>query len=148
MQELKKDLFSDSTISLMDAICATTNGVVKTNGRNVMGVGCALTARNKFPDIDLKLGKLIKKNGNIVQIIISNPKPIVAFPTKTVYWEKSSIELIKSSIQQLLFLTNLMGWERVILPRPGCSNGGLDWLSQIKPLIEQILDERFYVTSL
>lgn len=146
MKELQLNLFSDSTINLMDAICVTTNGVVRKNGRAVMGAGCALSAKNKFPDIDLKLGKLIKQNGNIVQIIITNPKPIISFPTKVVFWEKSSIPLIEQSVLQLVKLTNEMGWKKVILPKPGCNNGGLDWISQIKPLLEQNLDERFIIS--
>lgn len=146
-KEITGDLFSNSTIKFADAICVTTNSIVKNTGRAVMGAGCALDAKIKFPDIDLKLGKLIKENGNIVQIILNDPKPILSFPTKTIFWEPSKISLIEKSLRELIYLTNHNSWTKVVLPRPGCNNGGLSWLSQIKPILEQILDERFYIIS-
>jgi hypothetical protein len=145
MNEIKGNLFSEIIMNFSDAICVTTNGVIKQNGKNVMGAGCALDAKNKFKGIDLKLGNLIKQNGNIVQIIMEYPKPIVAFPTKNNYWEKSDVNLIKQSLNQLITLTDKMKWKKVVLPRPGCNNGGLSWFGLIKPLLEQILNERFYV---
>jgi hypothetical protein len=147
MKEISGDVFSVPIINFADAICITTNSVIKNNGRVVMGAGCALSAKNKFKDIDLKLGNLIKENGHIVQIIIWEPKPIISFPTKVNYWENSRSSLIELSIEQLINLTNQMKWEKVVLPRPGCSNGGLNWISQIKPLIEKKLDDRFFVIS-
>lgn len=145
MNELKGNIFSLDIINFADAICITTNGNIKKTGKAVMGAGCALDARNKYPNIDLKLGKLIKSNGNIVQIIMHQPKPIISFPTKNNFFETSKISLIEKSIIQLINLTNLMGWGKVVLPRPGCSNGGLEWFSQVKPLLEQKLDNRFWI---
>jgi len=40
-----------------------------------------------------------------------------------------------------------MKWKKVILPRPGCNNGGLSYVGIIKILLEQILDERFYIIN-
>ncbi len=147
MKVIHGDLFSKTIMKFADAICITTNGVIKKDGRNVMGRGCALDAKNKFKDIDLKLGNLIKENGNIVQIILWQPKPIISFPTKDNFWGKSTVSLIKISLIQLISLTDQMNWKKVILPRPGCNNGGLSWIGLIKPLLEQILDERFLVIS-
>ena len=147
MKEISGDLFSLTIINFADAICITTNGVVKKTGKAVMGAGCALSAREKFKNIDLQLGTLIKENGHIVQIIIYEPKPIISFPTKMNYWENSRFSLIETSIQQLIILTDQMKWNKVILPRPGCNNGGFNWLSQIKPFIEQKLDDRFWVIN-
>jgi hypothetical protein len=147
MKEISGDAYSVLILNFADAICITTNGVVKKNGRSVMGAGCALSAKNKFKDIDLKLGNLIKENGHIVQVIIWEPKPIISFPTKVKYWENSRLSLIEESIEQLINLTNQMKWNKVVLPRPGCSNGGFNWISQIKPLIEKKLDDRFLVIS-
>ena len=147
MKEISGDLFSLTILNFADAICITTNGVVKKNGRSVMGAGCALSAKNKFKDIDLKLGNLIKENGHIVQVIIWEPKPIVSFPTKLNYWENSRFNLIEDSIEQLVLLTDKMKWNKVVLPRPGCSNGGFNWVVQIKPVIKKKLDDRFFVIS-
>jgi len=147
MKEIYDNFLSDKIIKFSDAICVTTNGIVKKDGRNVMGAGCALEAKYKFKDIDLKLGNLIKENGHIVQIIIWEPKPIISFPTKFNYWEKSLVELIEKSLKELVILTDQMKWKKVILPRPGCNNGGLSWFGLIKPLLEQILNERFWIIN-
>lgn len=147
MKEISGDLFSLTTLNFADSICITTNSVIKKNGRAVMGAGCALFARDKFRDIDLKLGSLIKENGHIVQVIIWEPKPIISFPTKINYWENSRFSIIEKSIEQLVTLTNKMEWNKVVLPRPGCNNGGFNWIMQIKPFIRKKLDDRFWIIS-
>lgn len=150
MKEITGNVFSSSLLTFADAICVTTNGFVKKNGKAVMGAGVAKQARDKFEGIDSDLGRLIKRNGNIVQVIrhiqIKGKRlSIVSFPTKYNWWEKSDLKLIENSIKQLLVEMNHNHWGRVILPRPGCKNGKLSWLSEVKPLLEIYLDERFYI---
>ena len=36
----------------------------------------------------------------------------------------------------------------IAIPRPGCSNGGLNWEIDVKPIIEPLLDDRFIIYSL
>jgi hypothetical protein len=141
MKIINGEIFSDNIINFSDAICITTNGNIKKDGKNVMGAGIALLAKNRFKDIDIKLGNLIKTNGHVVQIIIIEPKPLVSFPTKYNYWDKSSVKLIEKSLIELVNLTDKMGWKKVILPKPGCNNGGSSWSRIIKPLVEQILNQ-------
>jgi hypothetical protein len=34
-------------------------------------------------------------------------------------------------------------WQRVVLPRAGCGNGGLNWEMAVRPVLADILDDRF-----
>jgi len=150
VREISGDMFSPVYIKFADAICVTTNGVVKKNGKAVMGAGNALQARKIFKGLDLDLGRLIKKNGNIVQIIrfemIHGKKiPIISFPVKHNWWEKADLELIRKSLDQLSAEIKFNQWKKVILPRPGCMNGKLSWLTEVKPLLELFMDDQIYV---
>lgn len=149
MNEIVADMFSEKVVSLANAICLTTNGFVKKNGCCVMGAGNARQARDKFKGIDKKLGNLIKENGNIVQIVWEVGSTFVlSFPVKHNWWEKADVDLVESSTKQLVELTDRMGWKKVILPRPGCHNGKLKWLSEVKPILRKYLDNRFYIINL
>lgn len=125
----------------------TTNGTIKKNGCAVMGRGCALEALEMFPGINKVLGDLIRKNGNIVQILMETPQIIVAFPVKHNWWEEADIDLIRLSSQQLVELADKTGWKNVVLPRPGCGNGGLFWHTGVHPIIGPIFDDRFTIVT-
>ena len=152
LKEISGNMFSSSLLKFADVICITTNGFVKKNGRAVMGAGNAKQARDMFKDIDLDFGKALKENGNIVQIIryenlVDKELPIVSFPVKHNWWEMADLELIRNSLKQLLIMMIYNDWKKVILPRLGCSNGKLNWLSEVRPLLEEYLDERVYVVD-
>lgn len=133
----------------VDAICITTNGYVKQNGRAVMGRGVAWQATQKFPGIDRILGTAIRRDGNHVhQLEPRGLSPaVVSFPVKH-YWDQPArLPLIEQSAYELLDLTEREEWKRVVLPRPGCGNGCLSWAS-VKPILVPILDDRFLVYEL
>ena len=125
-------------------ICITTNGYVKKNGECVMGKGCALECKQRFPDIPFKLGNLIKTYGNKVFYLDNH---IVSFPVKHNWFEKADLILIEKSCKELVELINLNeNVKKVILPRPGVGNGKLSY-SDVKPILEKYLDDRFYIIS-
>lgn len=108
-----------------DFICITTCGVINSRGDLVMGRGIALEAKQRYPKLPTILGGAVKFQGMRVEIVAS--LKLIAFPTKAHYKEKSSINLILRSTLQLLEKShNIQG--RILLPRPGCSNGRLDGL--------------------
>mgnify|MGYP002813789350 CR=1 FL=1 len=142
MHEIVGDLWDQ----ICDARCITTNGYIKKNGAAVMGRGCALEAREKYQDIDLAFGTLLKSKGNKVQVLIpkTHEPALVAYPVKRLWWEPAVPDLIVRSAVELDMIASIEGWKKVVLVRPGCGNGQLNW-SDVKPLIKDILDNRFYI---
>lgn len=135
-----------------DALCVTTNGVVKKNGDAVMGKGIALEAKERFPTLPTILGRKLASSGNNVHYLCHanvgaelNSVALISFPTKHHWRERASLELIKRSAYQLVKLADKNGWEKIILPRPGCGNGGLVWATEVRPVLEPVLDDRFHV---
>lgn len=140
--EIIGDLFDYSVIVI------PTNGVVKDDGRLVMGAGVAKQAKDRFRDIDLILGKKVASNGNYVHVIdFEFDKIIFSFPTKHHYNESSDIKLIEKSIKQLCNQTNWCELNEVYLPRVGCGLGNLDWITEVKPLLSGYLDDRFIIVT-
>ena len=157
-----------------NAMCITTNGFRKENGEGVMGRGCAKTAADKWPQLPRLLGNAIRQNGNKTQILATvGDLTIVAFPTKKDFgfcakdgenvvshmvarfkpgnkvpgWAlKSDYSLIELSARQLVDLANYYRWKKVILPKPGCGFGELDW-NKVESILSSILDDRFDVVT-
>lgn len=125
-----------------DAICITTNGKVKKDGKAVMGAGVAKACRDYFKGSDKNLADMLKRNGNCTQLFDTRDGvSIIAFPTKEDWRDASDIELIKRSSEQLVELMNTYGFNSVLLPQPGCTNGGLEW-DYVREIIQPILDDR------
>ena len=125
----------------------TTNGAVRRDGACVMGRGCALEAKNKFPRIDLKLGELLREHGNRVMRLGRYDGVVIAsFPVKSHWREEADPALIRRSACQLVAIAEKFGYERVVIPRPGCGNGRLQW-ADVRPILAEVLDDRFSVVT-
>lgn len=152
-----------------DAVCVTTNGYVKANGENVMGRGCAAQVAKQMPDVPKILGSLITTQGNHVHYLNqSNGVALLSFPVKPVTikynlyldvvkhmqdkfnkgdivpgWAATAdIEIIEQSAKELVAYVDSTKWQRVLLPRPGCGAGELEW-EIVKPILDKYLDDRF-----
>ena len=143
MQEVRGNLWTHEPPP--DVRAVTTNGVVRTNGRLVMGVGCALEARERHPGIDTALGALVRTHGNHVHYVPRSA--LVSFPVKEHYRMRASVALIEQSARELVALADAHAWTRVLVPRPGCGAGGLDWLLDVRPVLQREWDARFIVIS-
>ena len=143
MIEIRGNIFDQKC----DAICITTNGIIKKNGEAVMGAGIALQAKIKYPQLPKLLAEKIAQEGNrVYSFKLDDDRSIVTFPTKNHWRDDSDIELIKQSLLQLVWMTTQNEWEKVCLPRPGCSNGKLKW-TDVKRYVSK-LDDRFIVVNL
>ena len=159
-----------------DAIVITTNGYVKGNGEAVMGRGCALEAANRHRELPGLLGRALTAHGNHCHRFDFPDISLVTFPVKpqsmylfgaahiksyVVGYKQASIRppcnvsgwmlkaqlpLIDRSAKELVEIVDNAGWEKVLLPRPGCGAGELDWPT-VRSYLEPILDYRFTVAT-
>ena len=148
MKEIKGNLWNQPDA---DAICITTNGCRRKDGACVMGRGCALEVKKLYPGIDFVLGTLLEKSGNHVHGMgkhhkLNEKQFILSFPVKHHFRDKADITLIERSSKELVKITDKAGFKKVVIPRMGCGYGRLDWIF-VKRIIENILDDRFYVIN-
>lgn len=155
MKEIKGNIFDQTDA---DAICVTTCGVVKSNGELVMGAGIAKQFANRYPLLAKHLGGLVstygnqvygysKSYGSNVYVTKKEHRPVVfSFPTKHDWKDPSSLKLIEESAEQLVEKANFCDFTKIVLPRPGCGLGQLNW-EDVKAVIEPILDDRFYIIT-
>lgn len=116
----------------------TTNGTRKRNGACVMGRGCASEAKAKWPWLPNLLGAYIHDEGNHVYRF--DDIQLLSFPVKHNWWEKADPELIKQSVAELKDMCfGQFDETEIVIPRPGCGNGGLRW-EDVKPLLEILPD--------
>lgn len=148
------------------AIGIPTNGFIKRNGDGVMGAGLAKEAMSRFPGISYELGSHLKKNGNTVGWLLTQPQ-ILAIPVKPVsikintqsdfkyilsrvknnysigstvpgFHCKASISLIKQSLIQLIDFIGKYCLNKVYIPLLGCGNGGLSYSKDLFPLLSKL----------
>ncbi len=108
-----------------------------------MGAGVAKQASLRYPGLPRILAEHVRKNGNIPCLVPGYK--IVSFPTKYNWKDPSDLLLIRESARKIADILPIDS--SCELSKPGCGNGGLKW-EQVKPLIEDILDDRFTVFSL
>lgn len=134
-----------------EAVCVTTNGVVKADGHAVMGAGIAKQADQLF-NLSKRLGDYINQYGNRVfnmgkytngsQLIT-----VITFPTKHHWKNDSDINLIIKSCEQLVEVCDKFGITKCYLTPPGCGCGNLSWENTVKPWVSLALDDRFIVVD-
>lgn len=141
----------------VDAIVCTTNNVIKSNGSLVMGRGIAAQFKETFKGIDYRWGKLVEgyqEGGhNDYGIILDGPNKynhnsiyLIGLQTKREWFDPSPIDLVEFSCRKLFDLANLLCWSSIIMTKPGCGNGGLDWKVVEKKI--KFLDDRFTIVEL
>jgi len=170
MKQVKGDLWAHPA----NIVVITTNGSIRRDGHAVMGRGVAKQAKDRFPHISKALAGLIKKSGNHVyylgafmrdlppkisdgsildSVTDSEMKHIIAFPVKHEWHQLASIDLILRSVIELNYLCHIIlpgaaiETDIIAMPRPGCGNGGLDWLKDVRPIVEPHLNDRYVIVE-
>jgi hypothetical protein len=122
-------------------IVITASGSLTRDGRAVLGRGVARQAAHRFPEIADRLGRLLAEQGSHVFDLGDD---IVSFPVEDTAWSLPDLRIIARSARELRALADAAGWQKIVVPRPGCGGGGLAW-HEVKPLLEPWFDERFVV---
>lgn len=162
MQEAKGNIWDFPEQYKVDALCILTNMTVKRDGNLIMGGGQALEAMNRYPLLPKLFGREYTnrtrngKNLDEIDPIIALPGAdhewTISFPTKYEPRLNSDLGLIERSARSLVkFADGLEGGkyalESILLPRPGCGLGGLNWEKQVRPLLNDLFDDRFLVLT-
>lgn len=165
MKERKTDLFETIYEDDVDAICITTNGQYTRQGPAAMGGGCAGVCARRWPETASKLGKLLRNIGVNVPFVIGaldkdgeylSPNRdgirnkeykclIFSFPTINNIIDGSNLALIEQSTHLLKDYVDQFDLKGVMIPRPGCGIGSLDYYKDVRPILLPILDDRFTI---
>jgi O-acetyl-ADP-ribose deacetylase (regulator of RNase III) len=147
MIEAKGDIWQYAYDEHVDAVCVLTNMTVA-GGRLIMGGGQAREAKIRFPYLPEEWGKeySLNEGHNVVTFDPFQGFILVSLPTKVHPSDNSTVEVIAKSLRELVKEADWTGWQKVVLPRPGCGLGGLTW-EEVKPEIEPMLDDRFIVIT-
>ena len=167
MKEIKGNIFDLMLEDGVDSICITTNGIVGNDGKALMGAGTAGAAASKWPAVRANLGHCLKDRPNYPYVIGMLDKEnnfqntslkiikekdfkclIWSFPTKDDFRFKSIPKLIEQSASLMVKNADKLDLKKVLIPLPGCGRGTgkLSWTKDVKPLLEPILDDRFWIT--
>lgn len=140
MQEISGNLWDHHGRAV---VVVTTCGRVDRRGEAIMLRGCARQARERFPGLALGLGERLRAGGNHVYDLGDG---IVNFPVEEDPFSQPDLAIIERSCRELVALADASGWRRVVVPRPGCGGGGLDW-RQVRPILARHFDGRFEVIT-
>jgi hypothetical protein len=140
VREIRGDLWDYLGIAV---VVITTGGAVSRRGECAMPRGCARQARDRFPDLPAVLGALIRQEGNHVHDLGYG---LVSFPVENSPYEMPGLGMIERSCAELVTLTDARLWATVVVPRPGCGGGGLQW-PEVRPILARHFDGRFLIIS-
>lgn len=137
----------------ISSIVITTNCILNNIGDLVMGAGVAKAAKEKWPELPNLFGKQQKEFGYLTPRLLTYhttfgeggwPLLIFGVPTKIHWKDNSNLNLIQNSIIELVQYHNSYNKQgkKCLIPKLGCSNGGLNW-DDVRPIMEEYLDDRF-----
>lgn len=118
-------------------------GIVNTvNCVGAMGTGLALEFALRYPNMEKQYEKdCMDKKVKTGEIITykENDVLIINFPTKYHWKYPSQIRWISDGLDFLVKHYKEWNIKSIAIPPLGCTNGGLDYVNQVKPLIESKL---------
>lgn len=128
--------------NIFDSSCQTLVNAVNCEG--FMGKGIALEFKKRYP-LMFASYKAICNNKLLspgkLHLWKSDDKWILNFPTKDKWRNKSEISFIEDGLIKFVSMYQEKGIVSISFPHLGCSNGGLDFEKDVKPLMIKYLDD-------
>lgn len=132
-------------ISYIKGNLFTSNAKILVNTVNtvgVMGKGIAADFKRIYPKMFEEYKHLCDtKKLDIGEFFLykTQNKWVLNFPTKKHWKSPSKLEYIEEGLKALISQANELQLNDIAMPKLGCGNGGLDWETQVKPLVEKYL---------
>jgi O-acetyl-ADP-ribose deacetylase (regulator of RNase III) len=112
------------------------------NTKGVMGKGIAKVFKEMYPKM-FKEYQIKCENGELdigkLWSYRAKDKIVINFPTKMHWRNPSKVEYIEAGLKDFAEKFAIWGIESVAFPPLGCGNGGLDFESQVRPIMEKYL---------
>lgn len=131
-----------------DGIVCTINQMIKKDGCLIMGAGIAKQFAEKFPKLPEIWGDHVQNKQSYITTIFTplnklgyenQDKYVIGLPTKIHFAYNSDIGVIKNSCAVLRAGIEALGLQKVLMPKPGCGLGKLEW-DNVKSEIESFLN--------
>ena len=112
------------------------------NTVGVMGKGIAKDFKHIYPEMFHEYQDLCERGllevGKLHLFKTPN-KWILNFPTKKHWRHPSRVEYIRAGLKKFVATHHQYGITSVSFPQLGCGNGELDWVTQVRPIMEELL---------
>lgn len=128
----EKDIWLDNV-----GICNPVNTV------GVMGAGLALEFKRRYPDLFPAYKKACDEHvfdSKGYFVYQTDKTNIACIYTKKDWKNPSTLEYIRDSLSRFDADKETHGIDRLYLPALGCGHGGLNWHTQVFPLLKEILE--------
>lgn len=105
----------------------------------VMGKGLAKQFKDHYPEMFKEYAQVCKAGDldiGLLWIYKTADKWILNFPTKKHYKDPSKFEYVELGLKKFVDSYETLGITSIAFPQLGCGLGGLNWESQVKPLME------------
>lgn len=114
------------------------------NTVGVMGKGLAKHFKIRYPEMFAEY-KILCDAGQLtigqLHLYPAEDKWILNFPTKAHWRAKSKLEYIEVGLGRFVEIYEEQQIESIAFPMLGCGLGGLDWETQVKPVMESYLSD-------
>lgn len=116
-------------------VVVPTNTCVRKDGKAVMGAGMAKQAADRHPELPRMLAARWEREQDCEGVYDFPEIGIVCLPTKRDWKDSADISMVRTGCRQLAHLATLASEAIFYVPLLGCGLGGLDWTTQVRPIM-------------